>query len=101
MIRSDSLINQFADLMNTNFLPSRIIAQIDQMAAVIAPEMNDQYFRWKAPLDNGDWQYHLNEEKDFANQRPAFQRLHIRNKFNISSNLNVTLDVSDVCPWLY
>lgn len=88
-------INRFADLMNTNFLPSRIIAQIDQMAAVIAPEMNDQYFRWKAPLDNGDWQYHLNKEKDFANQRPAFQRLHIRNKFNISSNLNVTLNVSD------
>lgn len=90
-----NFINRFADLMNTNFLPSRIISQIDQMAAVIAPEMNNQYFRWKAPLDNGDWQYHLNKEKNFAIQRPAFQRTHIRNKFSISTNVNVTLDVSD------
>ncbi|WP_051269788.1 CotH kinase family protein [Flavobacterium suncheonense] len=90
-----NFINRFADLMNTNFLPARIISQIDQMAAVIAPEMNDQYFRWKAPEDNGDWQYHLNEEKDFANQRPAFQQLHIRNQFGIPGNINVTLDVSD------
>lgn len=88
-------INRFADLMNTNFLASRINAKIDSMAAVIAPEMNDQYFRWKAPIDDGDWQYHLNEERIFANQRAYFQRMHIRNKFGISSNINATLNVSD------
>jgi hypothetical protein len=65
-----AFINRFADLMNTNFLSNRIVSQIDAMAAVIAPEMNDQYFRWKGPVDNGDWQYHLNVEKTFANQRP-------------------------------
>lgn len=88
-------INRFADLLNTNFLTGRIIAQIDAMAAVIAPEMNDQYFRWKAPADNGDWQYHLNREKTFANDRPNYQRQHIRQKFGINSNINATLDVSD------
>lgn len=91
-----AFINRFADLMNTNFLSNRIVAQIDAMAAVIAPEMNDQYFRWKAPADNGDWQYHLNREKTFANQRPSYQRQHIRQKFGISSNINATLNVSDV-----
>lgn len=90
-----AFINRFADLMNTNFLSSRIVGQIDAMAAVIAPEMNDQYFRWKGPEDNGDWQYHINQEKNFANQRPDFQRLHIRQKFGISSNINATLNVSD------
>lgn len=88
-------INRFADLMNTNFLPSRINAQIDVMAAEIAPEMNDQYFRWKGPVDNGDWQYHINREKTFANERPNYQRQHIRQKFGISSNINATLNVSD------
>lgn len=90
-----AFINRFADLMNTNFLSNRIISQIDAMAAVIAPEMNDQYFRWKGPVDDGDWQYHLNVEKTFANQRPDYQRQHIRQKFGISSNINATLDVSD------
>ncbi|CAM3632075.1 hypothetical protein FSS13T_11870 [Flavobacterium saliperosum S13] len=89
-------INRFADLMNTNFLSSRIVAQIDAMAAVIAPEMNDQYFRWKGPVSNSDWQYHLNREKTFVNQRPGYQRQHIRQKFGISSNINATLNVSDI-----
>ena len=91
----NDFINRFADLMNTNFLSSRIVAKIDEISAVIAPEMNDQYFRWKAPADNGDWQYHLNEERDFANERPAFQRTQIRSKFGISSNINATLNVSN------
>ncbi|ESU30005.1 hypothetical protein FLJC2902T_04930 [Flavobacterium limnosediminis JC2902] len=88
-------INRFADLMNTNFLPGRIISQINSMAAVIAPEMNDQYFRWKGPEDDSDWQYHLEQERIFANQRPNYQRQHIRQKFGISQNINATLNVSD------
>lgn len=91
----NDFINRFADLMNTNFLSNRIINQIDAMAAVIAPEMNDQYFRWKGPLNDSDWQYHINQEKLFANQRPDFQRQHIRQKFGISNNINTSLDVSD------
>ena len=79
-------INRFADLLNTNFLPARVNAKIDEISAIIAPEMNDQYFRWKAPQDNGDWQYHIGEEKTFANQRPSNQRNHIRSKFSISSS---------------
>lgn len=89
-------INRFADLMNTNFLTSRVVEKINSMAAVIAPEMNDQYFRWKGPENDSDWQYHLNREITFATQRPAYQRQHIRQKFGISRNINATLDVSDI-----
>lgn len=88
-------INRFADLMNTNFLTSRVTSKIDEMAAVIAPDIDDQYFRWKGPVNDSDWQYHLNREKTFATDRPAYQRQHIREKFNISTNINVTLDVND------
>ncbi|HSD14304.1 MAG TPA: CotH kinase family protein [Flavobacterium sp.] len=91
----NDFINRFADLMNTNFLSSRVVAQINAMAAVIAPEMNDQYFRWKGPVNDGDWQYHLNRERTFATERPNYQRQHIRQKFNINSNINATLDVND------
>ncbi len=91
----NDFINRFADLMNTNFLSTRVKAKIDEIAAIIAPEMPDQYFRWKAPVNNGDWQYHLNEEKDFADERPDYQRSHIRTKFGISSNINATLNVSN------
>jgi hypothetical protein len=88
-------INRFADLLNTNFLSSRITSKIDEMKAVLAPEMNEQIARWKAPINITDWNYYINYEKDFANSRPAFQRDHIRAKFGIESNLNATLDVSN------
>ncbi|HQX04823.1 MAG TPA: CotH kinase family protein, partial [Flavobacterium sp.] len=91
----NDFISRFADLMNTNYLSSRVIAKIDEIAAIIAPEMNDQYFRWKAPLNNGDWQYHINEEKTFVNLRPNHQREHIRSKFGITNNINATLSVSN------
>ncbi len=88
-------ITRFADLMNSSFLSSRIVETIDQMSAVLDPEMEEQTERWKAPEDYGSWIYDLGIEKDFANARPAFQRNHIRSKFSIASNINATLDVSN------
>jgi hypothetical protein len=88
-------INRFADLLNTNFLSSRITSKIDEMKAVLAPEINEQIARWKAPIDVTDWNYYINYEKDFATVRPAFQRDHIRTKFGIESNINAVLNVSN------
>lgn len=89
-------INRFADLLNTSFLSSRILTRLAEMKAVLAPEMPQQFARWKAPWDNGDWNYFLDNEINFTNQRPALQRDHIRSKFGITSNINVTLNVSNI-----
>jgi hypothetical protein len=88
-------INRFADLLNTSFLSSRVLAEIAEMKAVIEPEMPQQIARWKAPIDNDEWNYFLDGEIAFATQRPAFQRNHIRSQFGISANINATLNVSD------
>ncbi|HMI07191.1 MAG TPA: T9SS type A sorting domain-containing protein, partial [Flavobacterium sp.] len=92
----NDFINRFADLMNTSFLTSRVLGKIDEMKAQIAAEMPEVFARWEAPLDDDDWNYFIDVEKDFANQRPACQRNHIRSKFGIASNINATLDVDDV-----
>jgi uncharacterized repeat protein (TIGR02543 family) len=88
-------INRFADLLNTSFLSSRIISKMNEMKAVIAPEMPREISRWGTPENMDSWQYFLDFQKDFANARPAFQRDHIRTQFGISSNINATLNVSD------
>ncbi|WP_309640585.1 CotH kinase family protein [Flavobacterium sp.] len=92
----NDFINRFADLMNTTFLPSRVVGMIDSMKSVIEPEMLEHINRWKMPVEIDNWQFYLNQERDFANQRPAFQRDHIRSQFGIASNINATLDVSNV-----
>ena len=91
----NDFINRFADLMNTYFHSDRIVEKINSMKTVLEPEMPKQFDRWKAPQDFGDWNYFLNREIDFANQRPGFQRTHIREKFSIATNIDVTLNVSD------
>lgn len=91
----NDFINRFADLMNTSFLSTRIVGTIDNMKNVLAPEMAEQIDRWEAPDDMGTWNYFLDFQKDFANQRPAIQRNQIRAKFGITANINATLDVDD------
>lgn len=87
-------INRFADLMNTTFLPSRMVSLLDSMNNAILPEIPEHQARWKNPLTLDDRDYYIGFETDFANQRPNFQRNHIRNKFGIASNITATLDVS-------
>jgi hypothetical protein len=90
-----AFINRFADLMNTYFLPSRIIAVMNEMKAVIAPEIDEHISRWKAPANSTEWNNFINYEQDFVNARPVFQRNHIRSQFGITSNINATLNVSN------
>lgn len=88
-------INRFADLLNTSFTTTRVLNRLNEMKAVLAPEMPQQFARWKAPWDNGDWNYFLDNQINFINLRPAIQRDHIREKFAITSNINATLNVSN------
>ena len=91
----NDFISRFADLMNTTYLSSRVVAMVNELKAEIEPEMLEQMPRWKSPVDLGDWNYFLNLEKTFANNRPAAQRGHIRTQFGIANNINATLNVSN------
>lgn len=92
----NGFINRFADLMNTSFLTSRTTVLLNQFIDRMAPEMEEHVERWDTMED---WQVDLpwyhNFYQGFLDQRPALQRNHIRSKFGIASNINVTLDVSD------
>lgn len=90
-----NFINRFADMMNTFFLPERVIGLSNQFASVIEPEIEGQIRRWSAPSSLAWWQQSQNVIANFATVRPDIQREHIRSKFGISGNLNVTLDVNN------
>ncbi len=88
-------INRFADLMNTYFHSDRVVAKINEMKSAIETEMPEHIFRWKAPGSLYSWNWFLNREIGFANERPGFQRDHIREKFEITNNINATINVSN------
>ena len=89
-----NFINRFADLMNTYFLSGRTTGILTGYQTALAPEIQGHIDRWET-LQPGDYDWLIEWETDFLNQRPAFQREHIRTKFGIASNINATLNVSD------
>lgn len=89
-------INRFADKINTSYSTAFVNSTMEEMKNVILPELAEQIARWQAPVDMGDFDYYYGFQQEYATERPAIQRNHIRGKFAIPANINVTLDVSDV-----
>lgn len=90
-------INRFADLLNTAFLPTRMVDIITGLKQVLEPEMPGQIQRWGSPGYGsiGGWNNQVNVMINFANNRPTIQRNHIRSFFGITSNINLTVNVND------
>lgn len=92
-----NFINRFADLLNTYFLPSRVVGEINRYKNRIQPEIQEHINRWKSPEDVESWEdYSVQGMIDFANTRPNNQRQHIRSKFGISGDITATLAVDDM-----
>ena len=91
-----NFINRFADLLNTSFLPNRINSFIDDTKNNLASEIQEHIERWKTIENIVVWNENVNVMKTFADERPAYQRNHILQKFDINSTINATLDVSSV-----
>lgn len=92
-----NFISRFADMLNTYFLPARVNSSIDTFKTRIQQEIPEQQERWEPFFDLESWNdYSIQQMRNFANGRPANQRSHIRSKFGISGDIDVTLDVNDM-----
>ncbi|MBS7787515.1 CotH kinase family protein, partial [Flavobacterium sp. CYK-55] len=92
----NDFINRFADLLNTSFLSSRTTARLNEMAAVVRPEITAHSARWKAPSSLSSFESNVEYEEEFLSHRPEIQRDHIRSVFSIDSNITASLNVNDV-----
>ncbi|AWV96675.1 CotH kinase family protein [Arcticibacterium luteifluviistationis] len=106
LLRSSSFKNDFivrnADLLNSTFKPSYINGLIDEQRALIEPAMTDHINRWKEPLEAYNspinttyWLIHVNKMKDWLDERGYYHKLHIKQKFGITGETDLILDVSN------
>lgn len=86
-------INRFADLMNTSFLPAKALNLINTHAAEMGPEMDRHNARWGTGSFN-DWSNEVQLLRNFYQERPEFQRQHIRNDFQLGQEVSITLQAS-------
>ena len=91
---------RMADLLNTNFSPSRVRAKLEQTKSVIEPHMQEHFDRWgyhddrwKTPQTIGDWETRLDLMRHFAQNRAANVRVHVKNKFSLGLLRELTVDV--------
>lgn len=87
-------INRFADLLNTVFAPDHTVARINELAAVLAPEMAEHTRRWRAPASLGEWQTRVQYLRDYAQRRPAFARQHVVQQFGLRGTAQLSLAVA-------
>jgi hypothetical protein len=90
-----TFINRFADLLNTFFLPERVNTIINEMMYQLEQEMPEHILRWRTPSNMSDWHSNVDAMTDFADQRPEYQRNHLRSYFDLGSNITITLTVND------
>lgn len=86
--------SRFADLLNTNFLPSRTTSMLTQFINKYAPEMTEHRERWGVPSTATLSTSYANMN-GFFNNRGNNQRDHIRNLFEWESNRNIVVSVSN------
>ena len=91
----NNFINRFADLLNTTYLPERVIGIINEMKSGIEAEIQEHRFRWSTIGSMEEWQSNIDVMIEFSNERPTYQRNHILEKFNIDSTLQAHLNVLD------
>jgi hypothetical protein len=91
----ETFVTRFADLLNTNFLPSVAHSLIDEYSKIIEEEIPYQILRWNRIESVDYWHAQLEHMKDFSSFRPTIQRQQILEFFNIASTFNLIVDVGD------
>ncbi|UCE06458.1 MAG: CotH kinase family protein [bacterium] len=90
----NNFINHFADYLNTNFEPWRVVQTINQFKVGIEPEMPVHIAKWNFTFQGPwwlgksidsmqEWYDHILVPIDFASRRPDYLRQQIVNEFNL------------------
>ena len=89
----NNFINQYADRLNTTFIPAEINKRIDSLKLLYNNEIQYHIARWGGWYDS--WVSEVNRLKTFGQLRPSYARSHIQEVFNLAGQLNIRVDVSD------
>ena len=93
----NGFINRFADLLNTVFQTDHMLAFLNETKAMIEPEIGKHIGRWGYPAHNlAQWFTNLNRLVNFANNRPAIQKTHLINHFELTGTFELTVNVNNM-----
>ena len=73
---------RFLDQIDSTYGPNRVIAILDQMQAVLQPEMEEHFLRWSSDPDAlANWEKEVDVMREFALKRPDAMRDLLKKHF--------------------
>ncbi len=84
-------INRFAYLLNTHFLPDKVVGILDSLMLDIEPEVPRHKARWEDSMK--DWQAQADRIRWFAKEKPGYERGYIIDQFDLPGMSNLRLNV--------
>ncbi|MCI0397548.1 MAG: CotH kinase family protein [Chloroflexi bacterium] len=76
----ERFLTRAADLLNTAFAPETVTAEVDALAAALAPNMTQEALVWANPYS---WERGVAYLRDFAGQRPELLRQQLVAQYNL------------------
>jgi len=96
-------IQRFDTYMNSIFHPDTVLSAIDELQNSLSPEMPRHINKWKNgapyygdPIQSfNEWTSNVDVMKDFATNRPQYQRQHITDYFELSGSSLLQLNINN------
>jgi hypothetical protein len=95
-------IQKFSVYLNTLFHPDSVISRINYLQNIISPEMSRHISRWRNedtygfPIQSySEWSDNVNVMKNFALNRPRYQKQHIEDYFGLTGSFVLDLNVNN------
>lgn len=96
ILENDSLrnryINQFCDLLNTNFKPTNANSVLDKLVSDVAPEISHHLERWN--VSRNGYEKSLGELRLFINERPNVLFKHLQERFSLDSLIEIEVNTN-------
>lgn len=88
-------INRLSDHLNTAFSEDRVPEVVDSLRAPLAPVIDEHILRWQNHGSRQRWDGLVGDMREYGRERPAFMRRHMKEHFDIGSEAELSVAVSD------
>ncbi len=92
-----TFIQRYNVHMQTTFQKDRMLATVDEIAALFESEVPAHMARWGKSFRLGgmDWESHIDLIKDFIDKREFYARQHLQQKFNLGTRNKLNIQLSE------
>lgn len=88
-----AFLNRFADRLNTDLRAEKVVAKVDSIAQMLAPEMPRHQQRWH--ISPKTWARQVATVRQFAQERPYHMQQHLMQFFNTGQPKNLEIEASE------